>query len=344
MYLMATFFLTVALYFFISNIKNQKSKIHIKNQIFFLLFCTLALLTFYGSVFLIAAFLLCFLYKRQYKNLFICLFVEFVDFLLVSPLLHQQLINAKISMTNVTNWSYVLGKANVKNLLLIPIKFSIGRIDFYPKWIYYFISGLWSLFVFSILFNNLKLKIEDSLKIENFKLKILLLYLFTFPLILGFIISFFTPLLQYFRFIYLIPIMAILLSFSLSDKADRQPPRLRRQGLAIAMGFLVFSLVYLLFPQFHREDWKSLVKSLPSDKSVYMILSSSDPVKYYHPNLLIKELRIADYELKDKKILVIPYTADIHGLDYQKLLQEKKFSLTNKKSFRGLILEEYSRQ
>src|SRR3989338_7540643 len=47
MYMMVTFFLTGALYFFISK----------KNQIFFNLFIFLSLLTFYGSIFLVAAFL-----------------------------------------------------------------------------------------------------------------------------------------------------------------------------------------------------------------------------------------------------------------------------------------------
>ena len=115
-------------------------------------------------------------------------------------------------------------------------------------------------------------------------------------------------------------------------------------------GFLLFSLVYLLIPQFHREDWKSLVKSLPNNKPVYMILASSDPLKYYNSNLEIKELtRLCSLgyggqsEL-EKQITVIPYTAEIYGIDCQKILQGKNYQLTNKKSFRGLIWEEYSRQ
>ena len=331
MYMATTFFLTIAFYYFEKMLRIHKLKFKSQNRdiLFFGIFASLGFLTFYGSIFLIMAMFIYLFYKKQYKTFFISCFILLVSFALISPLLYHQLINSKIALANVTHWSLVLGKANFKNLLLIPIKFSIGRIDFYPKWIYYFISGMWTLFIFFSLFKNLKLKI-------------LLLYLLIFPLFLGFIVSFFTPLLQYFRFLYLIPIMSILLSLSTSDYAVRQ-------GLLVG-GFLLFSLVYLLIPQFHREDWKSLVKSLPNNKPVYMILASSDPLKYYNSNLEIKELtRLCSLgyggqsEL-EKQITVIPYTAEIYGIDCQKILQGKNYQLTNKKSFRGLIWEEYSRQ
>ncbi|MFH0979749.1 MAG: glycosyltransferase family 39 protein [Candidatus Roizmanbacteria bacterium] len=321
MYMATTFFLTVALYYFEKMLRTQKSKLKSQNLdvLFFGIFISLGFLTFYGSIFLIAAMYIYLLYKKQYKTFIVSCFLFLVSFAFISPLLYQQLINAKTSFLNVANWSLVLGKANLKNLLLIPVKFSIGRIDFYPKWIYYLIAGGWTAFVLS--------------KFKNFSL---FLYLFIFPLFLGFIISFFTPLLQYFRFIYLIPIMAILL-------AERQPRRLRRQVLLIG-GFLVFSLVYLLLPQFHREDWKSLVKSLPNDKSVYMILSSSDPLKYYNNNLNIKELKsLSSSSSLSREIIVIPFTAEVYGFDYKTVLKEKNFSLTNKRSFRELELETWKR-
>lgn len=332
MYLLATFFLTGALYYFLKLTKNKKDEFNTKEIIFFNLFILLSLLTFYGSAFLILAFLVYFLYKKLYRHLFFSLLTIFGYSILISPLLYNQLVNAKVNLSTVTSWSLVLGRANLKNLLLIPIKFLIGRIDFYPKWLYYGIAGLWTGFV---LFETLKIK--NSLKTENFKLKIILVYLLIFPLVLGFVISFITPLLQYFRFIYLIPIMSILLSFSLSGKATYN----RFGCTALFLGFLIFSFVYLLFPQFHREDWKSLVKSLPIDKPIYMILSSSDPVRYYNSKLIIKDLKNINDEQLGNKIIVIPYTADIHGIDYINDLSDKGYRLENKKSFRDLQLEEY---
>ena len=144
--------------------------------------------------------------------------------------------------------------------------------------------------------------------------------------------------LQYFRFIYLIPIVSVLLSFGLSDQA-----KFNLRGWILAGGFVTFSLVYLLLPQFHREDWKSLVKNLPKDKPVYMIMASSDPVKYYKSNLNINELQNADYELDKKQITVIPYSVDIYGFDYKKNLKESGYILSRTSTFRELFFEEWQR-
>lgn len=107
----------------------------------------------------------------------------------------------------------------------------------------------------------------------------------------------------------------------------------------VTIGFVIFSFVYLLLPQFHREDWKSLVKDLPKNIPVYMIMSSSDPVKYYSNNLNIKDLSGQPIE---KDIVVIPYTSDIHGLDYKSLLSNKGYQLKKEKNFREVTYEQWS--
>ncbi len=347
MYMLAVFLLTTSLYFFlklISNITYEKSvrsashfkagrsKLNIKNQIFFNLFIFLSLLTFYGSIFLIMTFLLYFLYKKQYKNLLICLFVIFVNLLVIYPLLYQQFINAKDSLRFVANWSLILGNASVKNLLLIPLKFSIGRISFYPKWLYWLIAGVWTFFVFSQL-------VKNFLAIKNRQLAFLFLQLLIFPLILGFFISFFTPLLQYFRFLYLLPIISILLSYSL------KPSLFNLGKILILSGFLILSLVYLFVPPFHREDWKGLAKILPKDKTVFMIDSSSDPLKYYQPAIKIESLtKISDQSINLSEIFVIPYTAEIYGINYRQILQDNKFYLDQTTNFRGLTIEKWKKK
>ncbi len=310
MYMMATFFLTAGTYFFLKYKKYKTKEIFLMS-----LFFSLAFLTFYGSVFFIATIFLYFLYKKQYKTLFVSGLLFLVSFVLISPLLLGQFANSKIALSGVANWSATLGKANIKNLLLIPIKFSIGRISFLPKIVYWTITGIWTAWVFKkILMGGLKDK--------------KLLYLFIFPLILGFLISFFVPMLQYFRFIYLIPVMSLLLS------------RSSQRGWILTSGFLIFTLVYLLNPAFHREDWKGLVKDLPKNKPVYMIISSSDPVKYYSNDLVIND--IANLSGDSKEITVIPFSFGVHGLDYKSLLNNKGYQLKKEKSFREVTYEQWS--
>jgi uncharacterized membrane protein len=313
MYMMAVFLLTGGLYYFL---KYQKKSSNIKDIFMMNLFFALAFFSFYGSAFFIATIFLYFLYKKNYKIFILNTLYFILVFLVISPLLYQQLLNSKIALASVTNWSLVLGKANIKNLLLIPIKFSIGRISFYPKLFYWVVSGIWTIIIFWKIF------------LSGFKNKFLL-FLFIFPLTLGFIVSFFTPMLQYFRFIYLIPLLAILLS--------RKNVTVYCYG--VTFGFVAFSLIYLFFPQFHREDWKSLVQSLPKDKPVYMIPSSSDPVKYYSNNLKINDLSLLNNS--DNEIIVIPYTADIHGLDYKSNLRKSGYVLKNEVSYRELTYERW---
>jgi len=103
------------------------------------------------------------------------------------------------------------------------------------------------------------------------------------------------------------------------------------------MVFISWSLLYLLNPRFHREDWKSFAQELHNEKApVYIILSSSDPLKYYAPEIEVKDLRSLTNQ--EKTILVIPYTSDIHGVNYQTTLQETHI-LKRTQSFRQLTYE-----
>ncbi|VVA43833.1 conserved membrane hypothetical protein [Candidatus Roizmanbacteria bacterium] len=335
MYMMATFFLTTALYYFLRISRSLDSRLR-GNDILFGLFISLAFLTFYGSIFLISAMLLYLLFKKEYKSFFVSCSLFLVSFVLISPLLYQQFLNSKIALASVANWSLVLGKANIKNLLLIPIKFSIGRISFYPKWLYWGIAGMWTGFVALLLIQKLKVKnsfdvAQDKQNLDS-KIKSLL-FLLLLPLFLGFLVSFFAPMMQYFRFIYLIPIMAILLSLNKNTSMYRYIE---------VLGFVIFSLVYLSLPQFHREDWRSLVKNLPKDKPVYMITASSDPVKYYNKNLIINELKsLSSSSSLSRKIIIIPYVTEIYGLDYKNLLTKAGYHFKKEVSFREVAYEQW---
>jgi hypothetical protein len=102
-----------------------------------------------------------------------------------------------------------------------------------------------------------------------------------------------------------------------------------------------FSFLYLINTQLHREDWQSLTKKIKLENlPVYMIASSSDPVKYYQPSIKIHALKNIQDNLNDnKKVIIIPYTSQIHGLDYKSKLKNKGYEKINTKSFRLLQYE-----
>ncbi|MEK7177497.1 MAG: hypothetical protein AAB705_01570, partial [Patescibacteria group bacterium] len=115
--------------------------------------------------------------------------------------------------------------------------------------------------------------------------------------------------------------------------------KFNRGGWMLVGGFIIFSLIYLLLPQFHREDWKSLVKSLPINKPIYMIKSSSDPVAYYKKNINVIDLKGANLHKAPNIINIIPYTAEIHEVDYASELIKYNFILKEVKNFRELKFE-----
>ena len=154
----------------------------------FSLSISLSFLTFYGSIFLIIPMGIYLFYKKKYRNFFVFLLLFTVTILLLSSLLYRQIINARQQLQLVPNWTTVLGSANLKNLLLIPLKFSIGRVSFYPKWFYWVISGAWTSFIW---FYVIKVGLKQKL----------LLFLVFGSLGFGILFSLFSPLLQYFRFI-----------------------------------------------------------------------------------------------------------------------------------------------
>lgn len=304
MYSMVTMLLVGGLYFW------QKKKFLWVNVFFGLSF-----LTFYGSVFLMAGLTIFLLLQKKFKEAALINIGPMAAFLINWPLLNQQLQTSKELLSQVTNWSLVLGKVNLKNLLLIPMKFTSGRISFEPKIIYYVISGLWSLWVFksmlkSLPLRNLPLTGEAN---TNFYQKI-----FWLTLGVGVLFSIFTPMMQYFRFVYLIPIMALAI----------------KKDWIVAGGFLVFSLIYVLNPMFYREDWKSLVKDLGG--KVYMIESFGDPVKYYKKDIEIVDIRSS---IVGNKVTVIPYGEEIHGIDHKAILEGVGKKLVEIKSYRQLTAE-----
>lgn len=308
--MLVTFLLTAAVYFLL----NKKYSL-------FNLMTFLSFLNFYGTALFIGSIYIWYLYKRDWKVLVRLIPGPLAAAAIVSPLLWQQYQNSRIALAQVQNWSLVLGKSNLKNLLLIPIKFSIGRISFEPKMFYWAVSAIWTALLALFTFKGSKSR-------KDF------LFWIIGVLVLAFIISFSSPLLQYFRFLYLIPLISLLIALGANKNWQKK---------LLISGLTIFSLIYLLIPNFHREDWKSLVRDLPADKQIYMIASSSDPVKYYSPYATLKDLRQIE-NTKEKELLIIPYTADIHGYDYKSVLIKKGYQLEDTKNFRELKYEKWLKQ
>jgi len=347
MYSMATFFIAVSFYFFVRVMKHEKcNRRHSTIRSDFLLlniFLILSFYTFYASIFYIATVYLYLLWTQKHKGrILMSGIVVALGIAAILPLVFDQYTNSRLALESVTNWSLVLGNVSVKNILLIPIKFTSGRISFEPKMLYYALAGGWMAFLTFPIILNLFRRLEGLFGMT--------LFFFITPLILGTIFSLNSPLLQYFRFQYLILFLSIILGISCCHSEQSEESRkgmdpshsFRMTRYIVLIGFISWSLVYLFLPQFHREDWKSLLQELRlQNMPIYMISSSSDPLKYYAPELQVGDVRMINGTATGS-FIIIPYTADIHGVEYQKSLS-KSYSLKSTYSVRGLIYEVWSR-
>ncbi len=282
MYSLVTLFLTISFYCFLQ-----------KKSLFFNIFSSLALFTHYGAIFYLITIFLYLLFKKRYQIILTMVPGTIITLIVLSPLIIHQFLYATRALVNVTNWSLVLGKADLKNLILIPLKFVTGRISFYPKIAYFTISVTAALITFFVAFSS-------SSK--------LLKFIFITPLIFAFIISFNSPMFQYFRYLYLIPILSLLIASNNSHHFLKR---------FIFIIFLGFSLLYLSNQDYYREDWKSLSSALPANATVYMIPSFGDPIKYYRPDVNIVDIKKPPVS---GSITVIPYGLSIYGLNQQQLL------------------------
>lgn len=317
MYMVATMFITMGVYY----VKGRESRgASLKAGICF----ALALATFYGSVLIIIPVLGFLLLARRYSSFFVICLLLFIISAVLSPLLYKQLLNAHIAVSVVTNWKAVLGTASAKNLLLIFTKFMSGRISFEPKVLYFAIAGLWSMVTWFFVFKG------------GLRHKFFLSFIIV-TLLLGTVCSFFTPLLQYFRFLFLLPIVSVLIATGVRKTVFRS---------LILAGFVVWSLAYLLVPSFHREDWSGLARLIDSSKPIYAIPASMDALYYYRSDLKprIKDLRRVSSLVSRDPLTIIPYTSDIYGFDYGAVLGTMGYVQQEKQTVRMLTVETWYRK
>ncbi|MEK9178975.1 MAG: glycosyltransferase family 39 protein [Patescibacteria group bacterium] len=338
MYAMATLFITLVLYLLKENptlpspirgckIKEgRKSSLPYQGRIkvgFLLgLFLSLAFMTFYGTIFFSLAVLMYLFFKKQYRIVLTTIYCLLATIILLSPLLYGQLLNAKLSLASVVNWNLVLGNVTLKNFILIFIKFMSGRISFEPKIVYFGLAGLWSLFTWLFV-------VKGGLKDRK------LSFLFLCCLLAVVCWSFVSPMLQYFRLLFLLPLVMVLLDRGANNAVIK---------IIIVITFIAWSLAYLLNSTQHREDWKSLAQKLDSKFPVVMITDARDPLDYYSRRFTIYDLRrIREMPKKFKEIQVINYNMEIYGIDYRKKLQEKGYRMVKEYTVRGIAYEIYSK-
>lgn len=251
MYSLATLLVSLLVYFFIQ-----------KRWIWFSAVLAVLGMTDYVSLLILPVF---WILGRKNKKFWLSNIPPAGVFVLWSPVFIWQLLSGLSVKSALPGWWQVLGTPTIKNMALIPVKFILGRISFDNNLLYGAIAA------FGVaLFGYLMLKVRKEVKI-------MWLWLFV-PVVLGILLSFKIPTLTYFRFLFCLPALYILLSKGLTSLNKRQFWAFTLLVLAIN----IFSSGYYLFnPRFQREDWRRAAETIGNEVIVFPAASQEEALIYY---------------------------------------------------------------
>lgn len=334
MYAMAAFFVTLSVYAFIKLTKKPEYK----DWILYSLSLVGVALTDYLSLFIVPVFIaLAFTFKKKslWNRKF---FAEHVPLLIAlaafGPILKSQLVSGIGVKTGASNWWNILGKTNLKNASLVPVKFVIGRVGFDNKIIY-------ALVIVAVFIPLIYLFFQA--KKEYKKYKIVWLWLIV-PLCLAAVVGIFVPVFIYFRFIFVLPAFYILLSAGLLKvKEDYFLPFL---SFAVIVN-LVFTGMYLSNKKFQREGWRGLVNFVQNeskDKSYEVVFpanSQMEAYKYYSPESPLSGPSGVE---EDKNIIwLMRYVSDVFDPKdtTRKKVEDLGYKKVSEYNFNGVIVWKY---
>lgn len=159
----------------------------------------------------------------------------------------SQLKTGQAASIAVPGWANVVGGASSKELGLLVAKSIIGRVSFANKYLYAAIVApilcLYGFIVYKALRNLSK------------EVKLLLVWVLV-PVLLAFLISLYIPIFSYFRMIFILPGISLILATGILKFSEGN----NRLLLGTVISFsLIFLLMYYVNPKYQREDWKGAI-------------------------------------------------------------------------------------
>lgn len=270
---------------------------------------------------------LCFVKHSVWRKWSISLLFSILAFLPWLVVFPKQILEGREAAFNLPGWKKVAGGADFKNLALVWVKIIIGRISFENKIVYAGVISVLSVFWGLGILRGIRKTKEERL---------LILWI-AVPLILAWGISFYIPMLSYFRLIFILPAFYLLAAKGFCSL----PGNFSRITI---IGALLSSLVFLGFyytsPKFQREDWRgaaNLLNNIPQDNSIILFEDNhvKFPYLYYQKNEIsafggLKKVQARSIDdVKDiekllngrKKIYLFEYLVEI--TDPARLMEKK---------------------
>lgn len=221
-------------------------------------------------------------------------------------------------------WWQVLGQASFKNAALIPVKFMLGRISFENHYIYALVVAVSGTLFLYILFKAIK------------SLSFVWIWL-TLPAILGIIISFKIPTLSYFRFLFCMPALYILLASGL-EKIGKYKFLFILAVLAVN---ILSASFYLFNPRFQREDWRAAAEAVGSDQIIFPGQSHEEAIIYYGKKDQI--VNVFSLDSKNGTVWLSRYVHEIADPndEVRKKIEDLGYTKVGEYDFNGVIFWKY---
>ncbi|MBU1033828.1 glycosyltransferase family 39 protein [Patescibacteria group bacterium] len=225
-----------------------------KPLILFIIFSILGLYSSYLYPFLlIGQFIYLLKEKLSFSKILASGGLIVAGFLPWLPKFLEQLQAGQALRLSMPGWSETVSLPIFKTALILPLKFVFGVSNLEMNLSYAFLA----LMVFAPLAYLLFLSLRQKQKHLNFFFCILFL-----PLLLSWLVSFFIPVLQAKRVLFLLPIFAMLEAFLIMTYYKQKPHLVRILVSAILIINLFSTLAYWTKPNLQGENWRALTQEI----------------------------------------------------------------------------------
>ena len=277
MYALSALAVSLSVYGYLFVLKKAKTK----NWILFSLSLLFIGLVDYLPLLILPVFWVYACLKKKGKSWwrgFLLSHLPLLAFLVVwFPIFYKQTLGSRAALISFPAWGELLGKANLKELSLVWIKFIIGRIPIEQNFVFGLLITFVSIPFVYALFRGFKQRRNAGI----FWLWLIL------PLAISFLGSFFVPGFSFFRLLFVLPAFYLLITYGVSKSKFARPLIIVILGLN-----LIFSSVYIFNQKHRREDWRGAVNFVEErareDLAVLMAFPEPfAPYRWYSKNTQI---------------------------------------------------------
>ena len=325
MYVFETFLATVVAYFFLR-----------RNFVWLTLSSAALLYTDYLPIFLLVSlFIYLLLYEKEYSASAIRWVggTALLFFPWIPTLLAQFSIGTQVKQ-NAPLWFETLGRTNLKELALVPVKFIIGRISSYDK-VFYGVTVAVAAIPFVISFLN---------SIVRFSKTKLLWFWFLGPLILSAIFGALFSGFSYFRLLFILPAFYLLIAHGAFQLKNARLKKVVMASLVLVN--LVSAGIYLSNPRFHREDWRSAISFIENNSKsnsavVFVSKNQRDPYHYYARK--VPSFGPEGADLNFSEIWLMRYVQNIFDPNdkLRATIESRGYTKIDEKDFNGVVVWRY---